>query len=80
MKQCKGHCRKSLPSQDFHADQSRCKLCMSSHRRFKRLCQQQHEEEWFDDLEKTDPKAAHALLRRYDKQRPENGKRISSRS
>ena len=39
------------------------------------MCHEQKQDEWFEELEVADPRAAHSLLRKYDKHFAENGKK-----
>ena len=50
-RKCTGHCKKTLPSASFAADNTMCKDCKNERRRFTRLVQQQGEETWYEALQ-----------------------------
>ena len=52
---------------DFHQSHSKRTACHNTARRFKRLCATQDQAEWWGDMERVDPQAAHAVLRKFAK-------------
>ena len=64
LKLCLGHCgQKKLPQTEFHKDQRKCKCCGNDEKRFKRICEDQEELEWFTNLKSKNPKDTNKLLK-----------------
>ena len=57
----------------FNADQNICKACNNDKRRFGRLVKSQEETEWWDALQRENPKAAEKTLKSYSKAHKKHG-------